>query len=103
MGFRFYTQRLNPTGSCTVSAWSNRYGTIYNYYQGYNGINSVTCGTNGKMFYAIFYSYYAGFVGTWGQMHAGDYFELTFSFTNTIGLDVTNNANYLFVTASILY
>lgn len=55
------------------------------------------------MFYAVFYSYHDAFVGIWGQMYGGDYIDLTFSFSNTIGLDVSNNANYLFVTASIVY
>jgi len=100
IGFRFYTQRLNPSGCNNVSVYTARYSWPYG---ASTGSWSVSCGVGGYMFYAIFSGYYpASPLDQWPSWIGGDTYQLTFNF-NSISEDATNNANFLFVTASIVY
>jgi len=66
-----------------------------------------SCSTGDRYFHAI-YSYYSdgnnawNWGNNWPYWYGGDYYSFTFTFSS-VGGDSSNNANYLFVTATILY
>jgi hypothetical protein len=100
MTFRFYTERLTPSGCNSVSIKSSRYG--WGYY-GSTGYWSKTCGVGDRMFYVTYHFYRPVYtMDQWPYWYGGDYYDLHFSF-DSVGQDSTNNAQYLFASASIIY
>lgn len=91
MTFRFYTERLTPSGCNGVTIQSNRYGTNFRSLNDY--------GTYSRHFYAT-YSYLTNGNMYWPYWYANEYLDFTFSFSSVSG-DVNNGADQMFVTATV--
>jgi hypothetical protein len=99
--FRYYFGRLTFSGTCSIAnIYSSRYG---NNYWCLSGSCSATCGNLDRQIYASFYMYRAQTSQyQWPYWYGGDYLDLTFTF-GSVGGDVSNNANQLFVQGTLVW
>ena len=93
MTFRFYTDRLTPSGCTGVSFTSNRYSS--------NHKSLTSCGTSSRHFWAI-YNFYSTGGNSWPYWYAGDYYDFTFTF-NSVSGDVSSNSIWMFGHTSITW
>ena len=93
MTFRFYTERLTPSGCQSVSFSGNRYSSNFK--------SLTSCGASDRHFWAI-YDFYSTGGNSWPYWYAGDWYEFTFNF-NSVSGDVTSPAIYMFAHTTITW
>jgi hypothetical protein len=97
IGFRFYTERIQGAGSCTLTSLTKNGGShgIPNFQNGGCSFHDrhvymyITTESNSNHYFPFWY--------------AGEYYDFTFSASSSFSGDITNNPNLLFASTTIAW